>query len=174
MDNNTLSNTPSWYAIHTHPRQENRAESNLRAWNVETFAPKVKECRYSNGAFVQLVKPLFSQYIFGRFKAQEMLHKVSFTRGVSDVVSFGGSPTLIDEQIINVIKMQIGDDGFISLGESLQAGDVVKIKDGPLKNFVGVFERKASNANRVMLLLNTISYQSHLEIERRLVEKIVA
>jgi transcriptional antiterminator RfaH len=174
MSNNTLSDTPNWYAIHTHPRQENRAESNLRAWEVETFAPRLKECRYSNGVLVQMVKPLFSQYIFARFSAQDMLHKVSFTRGVSSVVSFGSSPTPIGEEIIEVIRARIGEDGFVSLGEVLRAGDVVKIKGGPLKNFVGVFERKVSNENRVMLMLNTISYQSHLVIERRLVQKVVA
>lgn len=41
-----------WYAIHTKPNQENRAEHNLRSWNVETFAPKFRRRCYRryNGA----------------------------------------------------------------------------------------------------------------------------
>jgi transcriptional antiterminator RfaH len=174
MSNDTLSDIPKWYAIHTHARQENRAESNLRAWKVETFAPKLKVCRYSSGVLVQMGKPLFPRYIFARFSAQDMLHKINYTRGVSRVVSFGSGPTPIGDEIIDVIKTRIGEDGFVSLGEVLRVGDVVKIKDGPLKNFIGVFERKVSNENRVMLMLNTISYQSHLVIEQRLVQKVVA
>jgi hypothetical protein len=34
-----------WYAVSTKPRQEKRAESNLHASRVETFAPRVKERR---------------------------------------------------------------------------------------------------------------------------------
>jgi transcriptional antiterminator RfaH len=174
MDNATLINTPHWYAIHTHPRQELRAESNLRAWNVETFAPRIKDCRYYNGVLVQMAKPLFPRYIFARFKVEDLMHKVSFTRGVNCVVNFGGNPAPVDDQIIDLIKMRVGNDGFISWGETFEAGDVVRIKDGPLKNFMGVFERELKQKNRVMLLLTAINYQSHLEIERQLVQKVGA
>ena len=42
----TVADIPFWYAIHTHPKQENRAESNLQAWNVETFIPRIRDCRF--------------------------------------------------------------------------------------------------------------------------------
>ncbi len=38
---------PRWYAIQTKPKQESRAECNLRAWNVETFVPKIRERRFN-------------------------------------------------------------------------------------------------------------------------------
>ena len=43
------SDTPNtsarWYAIHTKPLQEERTEQTLRAWRVETYAPRVWEGR---------------------------------------------------------------------------------------------------------------------------------
>ena len=49
-----------WYAIHTKPRQEERAELNLGTLkNVETFSPKVRERRLDpvSRQPVQLIKP---------------------------------------------------------------------------------------------------------------------
>jgi transcriptional antiterminator RfaH len=174
MNNGTQNETPRWYAIRTHSKQEHRAEDNLRAWKVETFAPKFQARRYSNGALVRTVKPLFPGYIFARFSVNELLHKVRFTRGVSSIVCFGGNPTPVDDQIIDIIKTQIGEGGFVRLGEKLKVGDAVVIKDGPLKNFTGIFERELVHTDRVMLLLTTISYQSHVVIERELVRKVSA
>jgi hypothetical protein len=34
-----------WYVIQTKPKQEDRADLNLRAWKIETFAPTLKERR---------------------------------------------------------------------------------------------------------------------------------
>jgi hypothetical protein len=36
-------NNSRWYAIRTHLNQENRAEANLRAWNVEIFFPRIRK-----------------------------------------------------------------------------------------------------------------------------------
>lgn len=163
---------PRWYAIFTHARQEGRAEDNLKAWRVETFAPRIRQSRYYNGSLIQTVKPLFPRYIFARFKVDDLLHKVTFTRGVSGVVSFGGTPTPVDDQIIDIIKSQTAEDGYIQMVETLRAGDAVEIKDGPLKNFRGIFERAVKHSDRVRLLLTAISFHGHIEVPRGLVRKV--
>jgi transcriptional antiterminator RfaH len=170
---NTLQvEVPRWYAVFTHARQEGRAEDNLRAWKVETFAPRISQSRYYNGALIRSIKPLFPRYIFARFKVNDLLHKVTFTRGVRGVVSFGGTPTPVDDQIIDIIKSQMTGDGYVKIAETLRAGDAVEIKDGPLKNFRGIFERAVKHSDRVMLLLTAISFQSHVEVPRELVRKV--
>lgn len=37
-----LEERPAWYAIYTKPMAESRVDSNLRAWQLETLAPKIK------------------------------------------------------------------------------------------------------------------------------------
>jgi transcriptional antiterminator RfaH len=174
MKSNNISNTPYWYAIHAKPKQEERAAANLIAWNVETFYPRLKESRRNQftGQPTQLIKPLFPGYIFANFDAATMLHKVWFTRGVHNVVSFGGGPAPVSDDIISLIRSQVGADGFVKLGGELNVGDEVRIKHGALQNFVGVFERRINATNRVMLLLRTVNYQGRVEVDRALVEKI--
>lgn len=167
------SDGPKWYAIYTYPNQENRAADNLLAWGVETFCPKLKESRSNpfSGAVSYFIKHLFPQYIFARFEAEKLFHKVCFTRGVRSVVGFGGAPVPIADGVIETIRSRIGDDGLVRIGEALRPGDTVLIKNGPLKGFTGIFERQMKASDRVMILLMTINYQGHVSLDRGEVEK---
>lgn len=167
-------NTISWYAVHTHPKQEGRADKNLRAWGVETFSPKIKECRYNafTGAPTFIPQFLFPRYIFARFQAARLFHKVEYTRGVLHVVSIGDDPVRVDDETIELIKSQVGDDGYVYLRDQPEAGDTVVIKDGPLKNFTGIFERRMHGSERVMILLNSISYQGHICVDINLIDRV--
>lgn len=174
MDEN-ITEYSQWYAIHTHPKQESRAEQNLQMWNVETFNPLLKKKRREgswSSTPVYEVKPLFSRYIFARFNVSKMLYKINFTRGIHSVVSFGGDPAPIEDGIIELMKAAQQDDGYIQIGAKLKAGDKVVIKNGPFKNFQGIFERRMNDSERVMILLDTISFQGHISIDQEMVEKI--
>jgi len=166
--------SPQWFAICTHPKQEDRAYYNLQASNVECFNPKIKECRRNQftGAVSYIARPLFPRYIFARFNIQSLLRKVSFTRGVLKVVSFNSKPAPIDQEVIELLKARVGSDGFLSVGDPLKPGDEVRIKDGPWKALVGVVERNLQSGERVQLLLTAISYQGRLMIERQWIEKV--
>jgi transcriptional antiterminator RfaH len=161
-----------WYAIRTRPKQEDRADVNLRAWQVPTFVPKLKGLRRSGYVGRHASKPLFTRYIFARFDASRLLHKINYTRGVESVVSFGGSLVPIDDKIIDLIKDRVDEDGFIRLGEELKYGDKVTIKFGPLKNLGGIFQKRMKASDRVRILLNAASYQSHLLIDREMIERV--
>ncbi|HEX8474387.1 MAG TPA: transcription termination/antitermination NusG family protein [Pyrinomonadaceae bacterium] len=168
------SNARRWYVIHTNPRQEERANNNLTAWQVTTFSPKIRERRLNpfTGAPTYITKALFPRYIFARFDAHDFLHKVRFTRGVHSVVSFGESPTPVDDEIIRLIQSRADENGFIKINDDFKPGDKVVIKDGPLQSLIGVFERETSEAHRVMILLETVSYQARLVVERAMVQKL--
>lgn len=174
MNSENVCDSPRWYVIYTHPKQEDRAESNLRAWGVETFNIKVREGRFNqySGARSYVTKPLFSRYIFARFEASKLLHKVYFTRGVNSVVSFDSRPTPVDDDIINLMRSRMGSDGFVQIGEQLSVGDKVMIKSGPMANLVGVFERELKDTDRVSILLTAINYQGRVVIESELIQKV--
>jgi transcriptional antiterminator RfaH len=174
MNNQSVWDDLCWYLVQTHSRQEDRAESNLRSFGIETLAPKYKDRRrnFYTGEVTLYARPLFPSYIFARFIAKELHKKVRNTRGIRRLVSFGDSPTVVDEEIIAMIQSRIGDDGFARIDEDIQPGDKVIIKDGPLRAFTGIFERGMNSTDRVRILLLTVGYQAHVEIERDMVKKI--
>jgi transcription elongation factor/antiterminator RfaH len=162
-----------WYVLHTHPKQEDRAESNLKVLGVPVINPKIKERRYH--PFIDhptyVAKSLFPRYLFARFNLEALYHKIRFTRGVAMVVGLGERPTAIDEEIVALIQARIKEDGFVQLEEEIRPGDKVKIMHGPLKDFAGVFEREMKDTARIRILLQTVSWQAHVEIEREKVKK---
>ena len=76
------SETRQWYVLHTHLKQEERANKNLRSWGVETLHAKVRTRRFNEftGAPTYITEPLFPRYLFARFNVREQLTKIRFTR----------------------------------------------------------------------------------------------
>ena len=172
MNIDTLTEGLNWYAIYTHPRQEERAENNLKAGKVETFNPKAKKVRGRQSNPRNFVtSQLFPRYIFARFDKQ-LLHTVSYTRGVQRVVCFGLEPTPVDDAIIALIRSQMDDDGYVQFGEQFKSGDKILVKHGSLANFAGIFERELKGSDRVSILLTTVSYQVRVVLEREQIKKL--
>lgn len=169
---NTI-NVPRWYAIYTRPREEDRVDRNLTGWDVETFSPKIKKKQANpfNCKPIYHSQPLFPRYVFARFDADKMLHKIHFTRGVKNVVSFNHTPLAVENEIIAVIRSKVGEDGFVRLEDELKCGDAVRIDDGAMEGVSGIFDRTVKEDRRVMILLTTISYQARVIVERESVRK---
>ncbi len=168
-----ISELPHWYVIHTHPKQEYRADRNLRAWRVETFAPKCRERRYNRftGRPDYFTGYLFPRYIFARFRISDLLAKVRLTRGVHAVVTFGDLPTPLDDEIIDFMKSRCNENGLVRLPSELRTGDEVVIESGLFTGFTGIFEQEMKDSDRVMILLKAVSYQTHVVVSRQLVKK---
>lgn len=160
-----------WYVVHTKPKQEGRAETNLQAWGIETLSPRLRERRYSArhpSAF--RIAPLFPQYIFARFEADSLLSKVRLTRGVHDVVGFGEYATPVADEIITLIRNRLSDGGFVTVAEPVP-GDLVSIEAGPLRSLVGVFEREMRGRDRVMVLLTTVGANARVQLPKAFIRK---
>src|SRR5262245_38558560 len=168
MSHATLTDIPHWYAVHTHPKQENRTQSNLKAWNVEIFFPRIRDCRFNEftGEPSYFIKPMFPGYLFARFALNNLLHKIRFTRGVHSVVCVGNAPAPVDDSVIEIIAAQIDEAGFVNIGAGLEPGAVVLIQAGPFNGITGIFERESSAADRIKILLDCVSFQAHVEVER--------
>lgn len=174
MMNNSTEDNARWYVIYTKPNDQERADYNLRAWGVETFNPKMRQVRYNEFTDkpTYTTKPLFPRYLFARFDADLLLHKIYFTRGVSTVVNFGEGPVTVEDEIIELMRSQVGADGMVKPANELKTGDQVMIKEGPLKNLVGLFEGHGKEADRVKVLLTTLNYQGSIVIEREFLKKV--
>jgi len=166
--------TLGWYVVHTQPQQEDRASINLRAWQIEVVNPKLQVRKYNQftGKVTWIAKPLFPSYIFARFKLNQQHGRVRFTRGVHSLVSFNDTPARVGDEIIELVRSRIGDDGFVNMCEELKAGDVVVINEGKFQNFCGVFECEMQDSDRVRILLSAVNFQAHVVVEKAVVNKI--
>ena len=167
-------NTLSWYVVHTHPKQEDRAHTNLKALGIETLTPRLRVNKFNEftDKVTKIVKPLFPSYIFSRFSYDELFHKVRYTRGVHSLVSFNNKPAVVDDEIVELLRLQMESDGCVKTFDDLKTGDEVIIKSGRFQDFCGVFERGMPDSDRVRILLNTVSFQPHIVVDRAFVKKV--
>ena len=156
-----LLDNREWYVVHTHLKQEERANDNLKSLGIETLHAKLRTHRYNEftGVPTYITQPLFPRYIFAKFNAREQLRKIRFTRGVHNVVCFGENPASVDQEIIDIIRARIDENGFVKANDELKPGDKVVISAGPLRNLIEIFEREVEGTERSMILLTAIGYQ---------------
>lgn len=100
-----LSDQPArWYLIQTRPRQEKRAEEHLRRQRFECYRP-LKAAAKPSLIRVQSEEALFPGYLFIRMdQVHDNWYPIRSTRGVSRIVTFGGHPVPIHDQLIEQIR----------------------------------------------------------------------
>jgi transcriptional antiterminator RfaH len=161
-----------WYVLQAKPRQDARAESNLLRWDVQTFAPKVREARcLPGGDTVYHTVPLFPSYLFARFDAESLAGKIRHTRGIQRIIGFGEYATPVEDAIVQLIQEQMADDGVVR-APAARPGDAVEIIDGPFRSFVGIFERHMCARERVVILLTTIGCHQRVEVAEAAIRKM--
>lgn len=165
--NDTAHDTCQWYVVQSKPKQECRVEQNFMSWGVPTLAPKLRELHVSRRSPrpQYRIVPLFPNYLFARFNAEQLLAKVRLTRGVRRVVGFGECATAVEESVIDLIAGRIGDDGYVRQAETAP-GDFVEVVNGPLRSFVGVFQRDLAPRDRVVILLAAMGGTMQVELAK--------
>ncbi len=161
-----------WYVIQTKPKKEEEATCYLSTKGVEVFNPLLETFLLRNGKTDKELKPLFPNYIFGKFDLDQNYPLVRWARGVKKVLGFGEYPTPVSEEVVEVIKKRTDTNGVLRLRYHFQANDLIRIKTGPLKDLLGIFEEWISDSERVRILLNLVGYQPVVEMHYSMVEKV--
>lgn len=159
----------NWYLIQTKPKKEELVEFNLSRLLIESYCPKIRERKRYNGSFDYVLKPLFPGYIFARFSMEAHYRIIKFMRGVRGIVSFGGLPVVIGDDLVRAIRAR-EKDGVIHLHEKRwRKGAVLEIVDGPFRGLTGIFERYLNDHERVEILINCVRYSMRLNIRKEYV-----
>ncbi len=159
-----------WHAIYTKPGKEDLVAFRLQGIGIEVLNPKLKSKKYKRNKFIDVIESLFPCYLFANFEKEKYSHLITYTRGVRYIVG-KGNPIVVHDEIINTIKEGMGDGNIVVIKpRRFEKGDRVLIKEGPFKDFYGIFEKESRGPERVMILLEMIHYR--LELDSCLLTKI--
>jgi transcriptional antiterminator RfaH len=161
-----------WYVIQTKPKKEEEAKSYLSVKGIEVFNPLMETFAQRNGRMNKELKPLFPNYIFGKFELERNYTLVKWARGVTRILGFGGVPAPVSEKVIEEIKSRSDGSGIVKAAYDFSPNDKVRIKSGPLRDLMGIFENWVPEKERVRILLNLIGYQPSVEIHCSMIEKL--
>lgn len=156
-----------WFVLNTKPKKEFHVEKLFKEGGIKIYNPKY---RHENR-----IKPFFPGYEFIYFDYPDQYQLVKYTRGVKRVVGSRDGPIPMPEETIHEIKAR-EVKGLIELykyGAEPDVGDEIEVVEGPLKGIKGVFKRELSEGDRVIILLNYVSYQGQLLIEKKKLKKVI-
>lgn len=162
-----------WYAVQTQPHREGIAEMRLRTLGADVLCPHYRRRVILHGYRREVVRPLFPGYLFAAFDAARDLRTVHFAQGVRGVLCFGGEPTVVPRELIANIVARMGDDGCVALvPPPLRPGQRVEVTAGLLKGYTGIFDAERSDAERVVILLDTLNYNARALLDRDAVQAL--
>ena len=148
----------NWYAIHSRPRQEERALENLQRQGFEAWLPMLTVEKVLRSKLVQVVEPMFSRYLFIRLDTEQTnWSPIRSTLGVSKLVSFGNRPAVVADELIEALQ-QLPDQAPQRL---IQPGQQVKIVSGPLRGIEGIYQQPDGEL-RAMVLIELLNKQHRI------------
>ena len=158
----------NWYAIYTKPKCEDSTARLLSNAGIETLCPKIRVRKRIRGRYTEVTEQLFPSYLFAFFDKDKQAHMIKYTRGVKYVVG-KESPLIVHPEIIDAIKERMQGDIVAPVPEDIGRGERVLIKEGPFKDFYGIFERDIPGKERSMILLEAL--HCAMDIEKRSIRK---
>ena len=158
-----LEHDKQWCAVYTKPKNEEFAELNLRLRGIDTFFPKLfipKSAKRKK----QIVS-LFPSYLFVRLQLLSEEHSsVSWCPGVKRLLSFNGTPAIVEESLMTFLMRQAGPDGIISARCNLKVGQQVSIDGGPFDGLVGIIQEPPNAKGRVKVLLQLLKRPTKVDV----------
>ncbi len=158
---------PSWFCLHTAPRQENKVAQILqRDLGLEVFAPRIRFRRMRLGKPIWATEALFPGYLFARFEYLERRRQINALPGVTSIVHFGDQLAPIDDTTVADLRALVRDDETIEVTAEPSPGDEVVITSGPMSGLRVLVTRVLPARQRIAILLELLGSFREIEIEK--------
>lgn len=157
-----------WYVASCKPRQEAVAEENLLRQGFHVYLPRIKIARRRRGQWLDGIEVLFPRYIFIRIDPLlRSTASVRSTRGVVGLVRFGGQPAVVPDAVVDALLQRADTNSGLheDIRPLFNAGDPIKLVDGPLAGMEGVFTEQDSD-KRVIVLLELLGKAHKVQLSR--------
>lgn len=167
-----MSQTASgkWYLIQCKPRQEARAEENLRNQAFTCYVPTHQVEKIRHGKRVTVAEPLFPGYLFINLcEYTESWHPIRSTRGVLRMVTFANQAVPVADGIVSGIQARLEQK---NTGKPLfAAGQAVTVTDGPFRDVEAIFS-SLDGEERAIILLSLMQRQQTLRVPLKALRSI--
>jgi transcription elongation factor/antiterminator RfaH len=160
---------PRWYAVHAQQHREARAQAQLENQGFRTYLPKrLKTVRHAR-KLKTVMAAYFPRYLFVALDLERhRWRSVNGTFGVSSLVMAGERPNPVPSGVVEAMIAATKSDGLLSLEQSLEVGDTIRLLAGPFADRLGILER-LDDSGRVRVLLEIMGGPVRVQVARDLV-----
>lgn len=171
----------SWYAIHTYAGYENAVARNLKQ-RIESLGmedkifnvtvPTEKKIKVKGGKRVEEEEKIYPGYVLVEMVVTEdSWYVVRNTPRVTGFVGSGVNPVPLDPKEVESLfsRMSAGDTQHAI---DLVAGDLVKVTDGPFKDFEGKVSEVDTQRGKIKVLVSMFGRETPVELDFLQVKKV--
>jgi transcriptional antiterminator RfaH len=153
--------------VHTKPHQERAVEGGLLNRGIETYLPVLKP-RRTQARRQARPRPFFSGYLFARLDLTTIpLSSINWSPGVNRVVSFGGQPAVVHDEVLDWLKRRLAEveESDYFRGLPLRSGDRLLVVRGPLRDMEAIFDQRLSSQDRVRVLVEILGRLTACDVD---------
>lgn len=158
------SSTTAWYLVHTKPRQEDVALTNLERQGYECYLPQMRIERIRRRKAEVATEPMFPRYLFIRLDSSDQgksWSPIRSTLGVSQLVHFGARAAKVDDALVELLRQR---EQAMPMDALFHSGESVVITDGPFAGIEAIYQM-ADADRRAFILLEILSKPVSMQID---------
>jgi len=161
----TCTAAVAWYCLHAQPRHESIAARSLRQReDLEVFCPRIRFRRMRAGGQMWMTEALFPGYLFARFDLPARRREIGHAHGLRGIVHFGGMHPSVPDEVIEQLRLRLGDEELTEVPEAPQPGDDVVLTGGALHGLQAVVTQFLPARERIRVLLEFMGRQMEFEL----------
>ncbi|PIR02251.1 MAG: transcription termination/antitermination protein NusG [Candidatus Nealsonbacteria bacterium CG_4_9_14_0_2_um_filter_37_38] len=170
-----------WYVLHTYSGYEDAVAKALkqRVENLgmedkifNVLVPKEKKIKIKDGKRKTVEEKIYPGYVLVEMiVTNDSWYVVRNTPNVTGFVGAGTTPVPVSPQEIEILKKRLGVE-TPQYKIEVKIGDVVKIIDGPFKDFDGRISEIDEERGKVKVLVNMFGRDTPLELDPLQIKKI--
>jgi len=165
-----------WYAVHTLSGHELKAkrilENEIEKRNIQdkiarVLVPMETVTEIRHGKKRNVEKKLFPSYMFVLMElTPETQRIVKEIPGVTNFVMTGGNPVPMDEKEIERVLAKVeGIRTERKIETPFKKGDIIKVIDGPFKDFVGTVDELFKERGKVRIMVSIFGRLTPVEVD---------
>jgi len=181
MPKQKIQEGKKWYIIHTYPGEEEIVAKNLkqRVENLcmedkifNVLVPKEKKIKIKNGQRKIIEERIYPSYIFVEMIVKDdSWNVVRNTPRVTGFIGAGITPIPVAEEEIEGLKKKMGTE-IPRFEIDVNLGNLVRISDGPFKDFEGKVSVIDKERGRLKVLVNVFGRDTPVEVDSLQIKKL--
>jgi transcriptional antiterminator NusG len=181
MAKQTLNLGRRWYVLHTYSGYEENVKRNLEQ-RIESFmmqdkifavmVPKEQKIKIKNGKRTTVEEKIFPGYVLVEMiVTDDSWYVVRNTPNVTGFIGSGTTPTPIDQkEVEQLLRRASGEVATHKI--DVEVNSVVRITDGPFKNFEGKVSQVDPERGKVKVMVTMFGRETPVELDALQVKKI--
>lgn len=172
----------NWYVLHTYSGYEDSVAKNLKQ-RIESLGmedkifnvivPKEKKIKIKDGKRKTIEEKIYPGYVLVEMiVTDDSWYVVRNTPNVTGFVGAGTTPVPVSPEEIESLKKRMSSGEETQYKIEVKVGDLVKITDGPFKDFDGKVSEVDEERGKVKVLVNMFGRDTPVELDSLQIKKI--